>query len=80
MSGHEEDGYGIRTVQSPTCGMGHKDKRTTMVYPAGAGLSRGGRGVRSLADGLWAGQCVLCGTAQHVATRDSFAPEPFLPM
>jgi len=40
-----EDGYDIRTVQSRTCGMGHKDVRTKMIYPAGAGLSRGGQGV-----------------------------------
>ncbi len=47
-----EDGYDIRAVQSRTCGSGHKDVRTTMIYPAGAGLNRGGLGVRSPADGL----------------------------
>ena len=47
-----EDGYDIRAVQSRTCGIGHKDVRTTMIYPAGAGLNRGGSGVRSPEDGL----------------------------
>ena len=37
-----EDGYDIRAVQSRTCGIGHRDVRTTMIYPAGAGLNRGG--------------------------------------
>ena len=47
-----EDGYDIRTVQSRTCGIDHRDVRTTMIYPARAGLNRGGRGVRSPADEL----------------------------
>ena len=45
-----EDGYDIRAVLSRTCGIGHKDVRTTMIYTHV--LNRGGRGVRSPADGL----------------------------
>ena len=41
------DGYDIRTVQDL---LGHKDVRTTMIYTHV--LNRGGRGVRSPADGL----------------------------
>ena len=44
-----EDGYDIRAVQEL---LGHKDVRTTMICPAGSGLNRGGRGVRSPADEL----------------------------
>lgn len=42
-----EDGYAIRTVQEL---LGHTDARTTMIYTHV--LNRGGKGVRSPADGL----------------------------
>ncbi len=42
-----EDGYDIRTVQEL---LGHSDVKTTMIYAHV--LNRGGRGVRSQADGL----------------------------
>lgn len=44
------DGYDIRTVQELP---GHKDVRTTMIYTHV--LNKGGRGVRSPADGLTRG-------------------------
>lgn len=42
-----EDGHDIRTVQEL---LGHKDVKTTMIYAHV--LNRGGKGVRSLMDGL----------------------------
>jgi integrase len=48
------NGYVIRTVQEL---LGHSDVRTTMIYPHV--LNRGGKGVRSPADGLAKGFGVI---------------------